>query len=411
MSTSLQALNAVNFFMADVQGGLGAYLGVFLQQKKWSPSEIGIVMTIGGLAGMVATAPLGALVDRVQAKRFMVAVAALATVAGSLVILFFPSFWATTIAQTATGIAGAAIPPAIAGVTLGLVKQKGFPHQIGRNEAFNHTGNVVAALLCGALGYAFGLGAIFVVMSVLAILSLGALAKINPKEIDHEAARGASGKPGQKVEAFSVLIRNTPLLVLASTLLLFHLGNAAMLPLLGQSLAAKGANPSAYTSATIIIAQLTMVPVALLAARIAEERGYWILFLLALLALPLRGALAAALSGPMALGPVQILDGVGAGLLGVAVPGLVARILNGTGRVNAGLGAVMTMQGVGAALSPALGGFIAGQFGYAAAFLGLGSIAAIALVLWIVARPVTADAFRGTAKKRHRIVRRVGMMA
>ncbi|HZL41232.1 MAG TPA: MFS transporter [Pseudolabrys sp.] len=157
MNTSLQALNAVNFFMADVQGGLGPYLGVFLQQKNWSPSQIGVVMTIGGLAGTVATAPLGALVDRLRAKCFMVAVAALATVTGSLVILFVPAFLATTIAQAATGIAGAAIPPAIAGITLGLVKQKGFAHQIGRNEAFNHSGNVVAALLCGVLGYAFGL--------------------------------------------------------------------------------------------------------------------------------------------------------------------------------------------------------------------------------------------------------------
>jgi len=92
MSTSLQALNAVNFFMADVRDGLGPYLGVFLQEKKWSPTEIGVVMTIGGLAGMVATTPLGALVDRLRAKRFMMVVAAVATVLASLVILFVPTF-------------------------------------------------------------------------------------------------------------------------------------------------------------------------------------------------------------------------------------------------------------------------------------------------------------------------------
>ncbi len=40
MSTSLQALNAVNFFMADVRDGLGPYLGVFLQQQQWSPTQI-----------------------------------------------------------------------------------------------------------------------------------------------------------------------------------------------------------------------------------------------------------------------------------------------------------------------------------------------------------------------------------
>jgi hypothetical protein len=60
--------------------------------------------------------------------------------------------------------------------------------------------------------------------------------------------------------------------------------------------------------------------------------------------------------GPLAL---QILDGVGAGLLGVATPGLTARILDGTGRVNVGLGAVMTAQGIDAASSSALAGLIA----------------------------------------------------
>jgi len=181
--------------------------------------------------------------------------------------------------------------------------------------------------------------------------------------------------------------------VLAATLTLFHLGNGAMLPLLGQALVAHGAtHPSTYTGATIVVAQLTMVPMAILAAKLAEARGYWIVFLLALIALPVRGAIAAYVDGPLGLVPVQILDGVGAGLLGVAVPGLVARILNGTGHVNAGLGGVMTMQGIGASLSPALGGVIAGHFGYSAAFIGLGAIAFLALALWVAARPLTANA-------------------
>src|SRR4029078_4940600 len=125
---------------------------------------------------------------------------------------------------------------------------------------------------------------------------------------------------------------------------------------------------------------------------LAEKRGYWIVLLLALVALPIRGVVAATVTGPFCLFRVQILDGVGAGLLGVAVPGLVARILAGTGHVNAGLGAVMTLQGVGAALSPSFGGIVAEQFGYGAAFLGLGAISVVALVLWIVTRPVTAEA-------------------
>ncbi len=59
MKTSLRALNAVNFFMADVQGGLGPFLGIYLQEQHWSPAQIGVVMSVGGLTGMAATAPLG----------------------------------------------------------------------------------------------------------------------------------------------------------------------------------------------------------------------------------------------------------------------------------------------------------------------------------------------------------------
>jgi MFS family permease len=402
MNSSILALNAVNFFMADVRDGLGPYLGVYLQKEKWSPAEIGGVMTIGGIAGMIATAPLGALVDRVHAKRFLMVVAAVATVLASFVILYLPSFGATAASQIATGIAGAVIGPAISGITLGLVHQKGFTHQMGRNEAFNHGGNVTAALLCGLFGYLYGLGAVFVVMAVMAVVSLAALSFIDPKKIDYNAARGATGKSGEKVKGISVLLTSKPLLVLSATLLLFHLGNGAMLPLLGQSLAAQGADPSAYTSATIIVAQLTMIPIALAAAWIADKRGYWIVFILALVALPLRGGIAALVTGPIGLGPVQMLDGVGAGLLGVAVPGLVARIMAGSGRVNLAIGGVMTVQGVGASLSPALGGALAGRYGYPVSFLALGAIAFVALAVWLAATPVVADACGGKPVKRKR---------
>ena len=81
--------------------------------------------------------------------------------------------------------------------------------------------------------------------------------------------------------------------------------------------------------------------------------------------------------------PVQMLDGIGAGLQSVAVPGLVARILNGTGRVNVGQGAVMTVQGLGASLSPAIGGWIAQEIGYSAMFMILGSFALGSIALWL----------------------------
>ncbi len=171
---SLVALNALNFFMADVLGGLGPFLGVFLQARYWSPAEIGIVMTIGGIAGMVVTTPAGALVDRTYFKRTIVIATAVIVTAASIAILVRPDFPIVAGAQVVSGIAGAAIGPAIAAITLGLVRQRGFAHQLGRNQAFNHSGNVLAAAFAGVAGYFFGLGAVFVILSVMAVLSIGA---------------------------------------------------------------------------------------------------------------------------------------------------------------------------------------------------------------------------------------------
>jgi MFS family permease len=388
---SLLALCALNFFMADVTAGLGPFLGVFLQAQHWTPAEIGLVMTAGGVAGMAVTTPLGALVDGTRRKRTIVGAAALTITAATIAILLRPDFVVVTAAQIVSGIAGAAVPPAIAAITLGLVHQQGFAHQLGRNEASNHSGNVVAAVLAGAAGYVFGLGAVFVVLAIMAACAVAALIGIDPREIDHRAARGAAEHDGEGIAGFTVLLRSKTLLVLGVTLTLFHLGNAAMLPLLGQAAVAKGeGNASAFTGATIVIAQLTMVPVALFAARLAETKGYWPVFLIALIALPVRGLIASLTGGAWALAPVQILDGFGAGALGVAVPGLVARILAGTGHVNAGLGAVMTLQAIGAALSTSVGGIVAEQFGYAAAFVALGTIAVVALLVWLLMRPLMA---------------------
>ncbi len=97
--------------------------------------------------------------------------------------------------------------------------------------------------------------------------------------------------------------------------------------------------------------------------------------------------------------PVQALDGIGAGLQSVAVPGLVARLLNGTGRVNVGQGAVMTVQGLGASLSPAIGGWIAQGFGYSPMFLILGSFALGSIGLWVGFASVLKPACAGTPAK------------
>ncbi|MGE8657953.1 MAG: MFS transporter [Achromobacter sp.] len=381
-------LAGVNFFLADVRDGLGPFLGVFLLGHGWQADAIGYLMTAAGLAGMLATTPMGAWVDASRRKRGLLAGATLALIACNLALWAMPVASVAAATQILAAVIGALFAPAIMGLTLGLVGPRGLPRQLGLNEAWNHAGNVAAAVLAGLAGYRWGLSAVFVLMVVVPCGAFVCLGRIRPSAIDHEVARGARpaaparAHPEKAPGIWQVLSGSTALRRVALVMMLFHLGNAAMLPLLGQAAVARGgADPSAYTALTIIVAQLVMIPVALLAGRYARQYGYWRLLAWACCVLPLRGLLAATLPPACALVPVQMMDGVAAGLMGVALPGLVASILRGSGHVNAGLGAVMAIQGVGAALSPALAGWVAQHHGYGPAFMALSGVAALSLAL------------------------------
>lgn len=361
-------LLSLNFFMADMQAGIGPFLAVFLLAHGWASGLIGTVMTLGGVAGMLMTTPAGALVDATKHKKLYVIIPGVCIVIASGIVLLSQSFWLVTASQVATAIAGAAIGPAVSGMTLGIVRQAGFNRQNGRNQALNHAGNMVDAGLSGFLGWQFGFPAVFWLAAAFGVLSIASVLMIPGASIDDDAARGLhpANEDHGKVGGIQVLLECKPLLVLAAALALFHLGNAAMLPLYGLAVvAAKQGDPAGFVAVTIVIAQAVMIGVSLIAMRMAEKEGYWLVLLISFIALPIRGVIAAA------------------GLQSVAVPGLVARILDGTGRVNVGQGAVMTARGLGASLSPAIGGWIAQEIGYSAMFLIFGSFALGSIALWI----------------------------
>lgn len=396
---AVRPLLALNFFMADMQAGIGPFLGVFLLAHGWQSGWIGTVMTAGGVAGMLMTTPAGALIDATRSKRLFVIIPGICTVIASGIVLLSQEFWLVAASQVATAIAGAAIGPAVAGITLGIVRQAGFNRQNGKNQAYNHAGNMVGAALSGLLGWLYGFTAVFWLAAGFGVLSIMSVLMIPSDAIDDDAARGLEEKDSKQahVGGLQVLIESKPLLILSAALLFFHLGNAAMLPLYGLAVVAdKQADPASFVAMTIVIAQGVMILTSLVAMRMAEREGYWLVLLISFVALPIRGVIAAWLLNKWGVYPVQILDGIGAGLQSVAVPGLVARILDGTGRVNAGQGAVMTVQGIGASISPAIGGWIAQEMGYGPMFLILGSFAAVSVGLWLAFASLLKPACAGT---------------
>lgn len=387
------ALYAVNFFMADMEAGMGPFLGVLLHSRGWSTGAIGAVITLGAVVGLLTVTPAGALVDSTTHKRACVIVAGVGAVAAAAVILMFGNFWVIAGAQAVMCISGATNAPALIGITLGLVGQARFNGQNGRNQACNHAGNLVGATMAGLLGWHFGYAAVFWLAAGFGAVTIGAVLAIPAGHINHRLARGdipSADRP--HVTSLRVLVRSRRLMAVAGAVTLFHLGNAAMLPLYGLAVVATNANPFTTVATTVVIAQAVMVPVSLAAMRIAQARGYWLAILIGFSALPVRALIASHVITTWGVIPVQVLDGVGAGILSVAVPGLVAQILNGTGHINIGQGAIMAAQGLGGALSPVVGAVAAQAFGFSTAFALLGGLSLGSLIIWLASASMLRDA-------------------
>jgi MFS family permease len=380
-------LEALSFFMADMQAGIGPFLGVLLLAHGWRAGAIGTVISVGAVAGMLAVSPCGAMVDATSRKRSWIACAGLLSLAASGIVLVSQQAWVIGVSQIIACIAGAALGPGMVGLTLGVARQAGFNAQNGRNQAFNHAGNLAGAALSGLLGWRFGFAAVFWLAAAFSALSIASVYAIPKAIVDDAEARGLPDGLGDaaRPRSWVSLFESKALLVAAAALMLFYLGDAAMLPLYGMAVvAAHRGDPAGFVAMTIVVAQGVMIVTALVAMKLAQRRGYWLVLLIAFALMPLRGLAASTMIAAWGVWPVETLDGVASGLISVAAPGLIARIMDGTGRVNAAQGAVMAAQGFGGAVSPILGGWIAQGFGYPAALAILGGFPLISVGLWLV---------------------------
>lgn len=386
---SMKGLDAINFLMADVRDGLGPFLAIFLVGQGWSSGAIGMVIGIGAIAGALSQLPVGLLVDAWRGKRAMLVLSGLAIAASSLLIVIYPTLPVVAGSQVILGIGGAVIAPCIAALSLGLVGHQRMPARVSRNEAFNHAGNFTAALLAGVLGQYIGFIWVIYLLGAFAVASAFAVLLVRPDEIDHQLARGGEairdGAPTGKPLCLRDFCKRRDVLLFLLVVMLFHVANAAMLPLAGQMLARFHPGQDVVTlSACVISAQLVMIPVAIMTGH-AMTAGVSrkTLFLLALAILPLRGLLFSLSTSAWAVVAIQLLDGVAAGIFGVIAVVIVADLLRGTGRFNLGQGLVTLAVGAGAAMSNVLAGRIVDVGGFGSAFLALTAIAVVAFLLFL----------------------------
>lgn len=383
---SLRGLDLVNVFMADVKDGVGVYLSVFLlADQGWDPSHIGLVVAIPALVSIPVQSPVGGFIDRTPRKRLLLVAASGVVALSCITVVEFPRFAPIVAAQVALGLALTIFPPCVGAITLGMVGHERLPVRIGRNESFNHAGNLVAAVIASVIGWFISYRGIFYFSIFQCVALVGATLLIRERDIDHRLARAAaedSAPYGTTRAALRTLLADRDIAVFIAAMCLWNVANGAMLPLLGQKLGLDDVEHSALVlSICIVIAQAVMIVVAPVAARLLD-RGRKGLFLVAFLLVPVRAVLFATLTNKYALIGLQLVDGLGAGIYGVLLIVTMADLGKGTGHFNLLQGMTFAAISFGVALSSILSGYVVRHAGYSASFATLAGIGVLATLFF-----------------------------
>jgi MFS family permease len=347
---TLHGLDGVNFFLAAALAGFGPYVAAYLADQKWTQTDIGLVLTVGTVAGLLSQLPGGELLDKVRSKRAVIAVAAGIVILSALILAFWPRIPPVFIALVMQGATGGFLGPAIAAISLGLVGHAALAERLGRNQRFASTGALTGAALMGLVGYLVSYQAIFLVVALLGLPLFFALARIRAVDIHFGRSCGAPDHHGIEQPPRAgrkILLRDSKLVIFATSLFLFQLANASVLPLAGESLVRMSETTSSLVISALIIApQIIVALMAPTVGRRAQDWGRRPLLIIGFAALPIRALGFALIGDPLVLLVVQALDGISATVLGVLTALVIADLTGGTGRFNLAQGIVGTASGI-----------------------------------------------------------------
>jgi len=392
---SLRSLDALNFFNAGIQTGLGPFIAIYYASARhWNPGQIGTLLSIQNLSGVALQSIVGDRVDNSPNNRYISAGAALVVTLGCLGIVLAPNYFWECVVQFVIGVSVTVFPAATASFALGLVSQDKLSERVSRNETFTHSGNVLYAAIAAVVGQIMAIGGLFYAAAVFAAGMVGSSLAIRSADIDHEAARGGdkNKEGGREHAGWRDLLKDRRILIFTATVVLFNVSNAATLPLVGQLLGQGKKTASVWqVAACVIVAEVVMVGVAALIGKRADQWGRKPIFLFAFAVLAARNFLTIASHNQWYLISLQSMDGVAAAIYGVLLTLVVADLAKGTGRFNFMQGAVQSAMGFGGFLSNAAFGWVAKTMGFNASFVGLGIAAVCGGALYLFRMPETAE--------------------
>ena len=391
---SLKALDWLNFFLAALLMGFGPFVAVHLAENGWAPASIGTILTISGLAGLMTQVPAGELIDVVESKRALFGAAAVTAALALTIFALRSDFPSVSAAAVIQGAVGGVLGPSVAAISLGLVGHDALGERLGRNQRFASIGGLSTAAIMGAIGYLLSTRGVFLFAAVLAIPLLWALLRIRGADIHFGRSCGAphhhdhATKPNRGSRR--TLFKDVRFLAFVTSLLLFQLANASILPLVSESLVhSEGHSSLLAVSALIVFPQIV---VALLSPWVGCTAATWgrrPLLLLGLAVVPIRAGLSALTADPTLLVILQLMDGFTGATLGVLTTLIIADLTNGTGRFNLAQGLAGTFSGVGASLSTSVTGIVTQRFGYMAGLLSITAAGLLAVAIVLVFMPET----------------------
>lgn len=389
-SVSCAGLNAANFFQAEAVGVVLPVLGAFLRAAGWQYDAIGVATAAAGFGTLLLQTPAGLLTDRIHARRALFAITCLVT---GLCFVSLPalshSFSAILALLFTAGAVQSFFGPVLAALALSLVGHARLDKTIGANQGWNHAGNIVAALAGIAIVARFGLPAIFYAVGFSSALAAASVLLIRRGDLNPWLATGRTDNRDDGV-SLRRLLRQRAIAVLFVSVALFHLANAPILPAVALYVKKLGGSDK-LMAATVLTAQSVMVPVALAAGRLVDRWGRKPVMAVAFWVLPLRILSYAFVHSPWALVGLQLLDGVGAGIYGVAIVSMSADLTRGKGGFNTLMGLFATAVAVGGVLGPLMTGMLIQHLGFVMMFVLFAGLATAGALWFQLAVPETGD--------------------
>jgi MFS family permease len=340
----------------------------------YSPLWVGLAIGAYGLTQAVLQIPMGWLSDRIGRKPVML-IGLTLFVIGSVVAALAESVYAVTAGRVLQGMG--AISGAVLALAADVTREDQRPKVmaiIGATIGLSFT----AAMVTGpAIAEHFGLSGIFWFTAFLATFGIVLVIAVVP----HAPQSHTDGEALAKNGFVRTLMRHPELRRLNLGVLCLHLLLTAIFVALPAKLVQAGQPAATHWQLylpVLLAAFVLMVPLMMAAMRKQQEKGYFkvaILLLVASLSALAVASYSHQLTYAVAAGALLIFF-IGFNYLEASMPALVSRIAP-AGQKGTAMGIYASAQFFGAFLGGAIGGAISGQFGLSAVFamaIGIGLI-------------------------------------